>query len=292
MPWPNPARHAGNAARCPFHEADPRNSHFPLRPTLDAFFPMRHFFTLLSHEIRMLLVNPSTYIAAVIFLGVMGFIFTGILESYSKAPQDVSPVHVFFQLFWLPVIFVVPLLTMRSLAEERRLGTIETLLTTSVTTTEVVLAKYAASYFFYIGLWGSTGGFFYILKRFASDPRLLDFGPLLGGYLFIAVSGLLFISIGLFTSSLSRNQAVAGLMSFAMLLGLIFGLRSLVDVAWLNRDVLSPLKAAVDYAQIFSHYDDFTRGIVDTRQLLFYVSGTVLALIFSILGVEAKLLHS
>jgi ABC-2 type transport system permease protein len=253
---------------------------------------MRHFFTLLSHEIRMLLVNPSTYIAAVIFLGVMGFVFTGILESYSKAPQEVSPVHVFFQLFWLPVIFVVPLLTMRSLAEERRLGTIETLLTTSVTTTEVVLAKYAASYLFYLGLWGSTGGFFYILKKFASDPRLLDSGPLFGGYLFIAVSGLLFVAVGMFTSSLSRNQAVAGLMSFAMLLGLIFGLRSLVDVSWLNRDVLSPLKAAVDYAQIFSHYDDFTRGIVDTRQLLFYVSGTVLALIFSILGVEAKLLHS
>jgi ABC-2 type transport system permease protein len=53
-----------------------------------------------------------------------------------------------------------------------------------------------------------------------------------------------------------------------------------------------PVKSAVDYAQIFSHYDDFTRGVIDTRQVLFYVSGTVLALIFSILGVEVKLLHS
>jgi gliding motility-associated transport system permease protein len=219
-------------------------------------------------------------------------VFTGILESYSKTPQELSPAHVFFQLFWLPVIFVVPLLTMKSLAEERRLGTIETLLTTSVTTTEVVLAKYGAAYFFYVALWGSTGGFFYVLQKFASDPRFLDTGPLIGGYLFIAVSGLLFISVGIFTSSLSRNQTVAGLLSFALLLGLIFGVRFLYDATWLNRDVLSPVKAAVDYAQIFTHYDDFTRGVIDTRQLLFYLSGTVLALIFSIIGVEAKLLHS
>jgi ABC-2 type transport system permease protein len=253
---------------------------------------VKHFFTLLSHEIRMLLVNPSTYIAAVLFLSIMGFVFTGILESYAKAPQEVPPAHVFFQLFWLPVIFMVPLLTMKCLAEERRLGTIETLLTTPVTTTEVVLGKYGAAYLLYLGLWGATGGFFYILKKFASDPRLLDAGPLIGGYLFIAVSGLLFVAIGVFASSLARNQAVAGIFSLTMLLGLIFGARFLADVTWLNRDLLQPVKAAVDYAQIFSHYDDFTRGVIDLRQLLFYLSGTVLALIFSILGVEAKQLHS
>lgn len=253
---------------------------------------MKHFFTLLSHEIRMLLVNPSTYIAAVLFLGVMGFVFTGILESYSKTPQDVSPAHVFFNLFWLPVFFMVPLLTMKCLAEERRLGTIETLLTTSVTTTEVVLGKYGAAYLLYLALWGATGGFFYILTKFASDARLLDAGPLAGGYLFIAISGLLFVAIGVFASSLSRNQAVAGILSFTMLFALIFGGRFLADANWLNRDVLEPVKAAVDYAQVFVHYEDFTRGVIDTRQLLFYFSGTVLALIFSILGVEAKLLHS
>ena len=91
---------------------------------------MRHFFTLLSHEIRVLLFSPSTYIAAVLFLLVMGFIFTGILDAYSKTPQETPPAVVFFQLFWLPVFFMVPLLTMKCFAEERRLGTIETLLTT------------------------------------------------------------------------------------------------------------------------------------------------------------------
>jgi len=253
---------------------------------------MKHFLTLLSHEVRMLLVNPSTYIAAVFFLGVMGFVFTGILESYSKTPQELSPAHVFFQAFPLPVLFMVPLLTMKCLAEERRLGTIETLLTTPVTTTEVVLGKYGAAYLLYLALWGSTGGFFYILKKFSGDPRFIDAGPLVGGYLFIAISGLFFVALGVFASSLSRNQAVAGILCFAMLFALIVGGRYLTDTPWLDRGALSPVKAAVDYAQVFTHFDDFTRGVVDTRQLLFYLSGTVLALIFSILGVEAKLLHS
>lgn len=253
---------------------------------------MRHFLTLLSHEIRMLLVNPSTYIAATLFLAVMGFFFTGILQDYSRAAQEVSPAAVFFQIFWFPVLFMVPLLTMKCLAEERRLGTIETLLTTPVTTTEVVLGKYGAAYLLYLALWGSTGGFFYILHRFAGDLHFMDAGPLLGGYLFIAVSGLLFVALGVFASSLSRNQAVAGILGFTMLFALIFGLGLIQNAAWLDREVLDPVREVVDYAQIIRHREDFTRGVIDTRQLLFYLSGTVLALIFSILSVEAKLLHN
>ena len=240
----------------------------------------------------MLLVSPSTYIAATAFLAFMGFIFTDILSHYSKAPQDTSPAQVFFQLFWLPVFFIVPLLTMKCLAEERRLGTIETLLTTPVTTTEVVLGKYGAAYLLYLALWGSTAGFFYILKQFSGSMQFIDPGPLAGGYLFITISGLLFVAIGVFASSLSRNQAVAGILCFTMLFVLIVGGRFLGEAEFVARGGLEGIKDAVDYAQVFAHRDDFTRGVIDTRQLLFYVSGTVLALIFSILGVEAKLLHS
>ena len=64
---------------------------------------MKHFPTLLSHEIRMLLVSPATYVAGTLFLGFMGLIFTKILEDYSSAAQEVSPAFVFFNLFWLPV---------------------------------------------------------------------------------------------------------------------------------------------------------------------------------------------
>jgi gliding motility-associated transport system permease protein len=252
---------------------------------------MKHFWTILSHEIRVLLVNPGTYVAAVLFLAIMGFEFTRILDTYSQAPQDASPAIEFFRFYWLPVLFMVPLLTMRCLAEERRLGTIETLLTTPVTATEVVLGKYGAAYALYLALWGGTGGFFLILRKFASDPRLLDPGPLVGGYVFIASSGLLFIALGIFASSLVRNQTVAGILCFAMLFVLIGGGYYLAGAGWLNRESLHSLRSVADYAAISRHYEDFTRGVVDVRQLLFYLSGTVLALIFSILSLEARQLQ-
>jgi ABC-2 type transport system permease protein len=253
---------------------------------------MKHFPTLLSHEIRMLLVSPATYVAATLFLGFMGLIFTKILEEYSGTAQDASPALVYFHLFWLPTCVMVPLLTMKCLAEERRLGTIETLLTTPVTTTEVVLAKFGSAYFLYSLLWASTIGFFYILNRFAGDPELLDFGPLVGGFLFIAVSGLFFVAIGVFASALTSNQSVAGILGCVLLATLILGGNALSDSEWLNQGMMAHVKTVVEYAHVFGHRDDFTRGVIDSRHLLFYISGTVMALIFSILSVEAKLLHA
>ena len=253
---------------------------------------MKHFPTLLSHEIRMLLVSPATYVAATLFLGFMGLIFTKILESYSAQAQEASPAIVYFELFWLPVCVMVPLLTMKCLAEERRLGTIETLLTTPVTTTEVVVAKFGAAYFLYAALWATTVGFFYILTKFSGDARFLDSGPLIGGYIFIAISGLFFVAIGVFASSLTRNQSVAGILGCVMLGLLILGGNALSDSPGLEQGILRPVKTIVEYAHVFTHRDDFTRGVIDARHVLFYFSGTVLSLIFSILSVEAKLLHA
>jgi ABC-2 type transport system permease protein len=253
---------------------------------------MRLFRILLAHELRMLLVNPATYIAATLFLLVMGFVFAGILETFTAAPQEAAPAAVFFQLFWLPVLFMVPLLTMKSIAEERRLGTLETLLTTPVTTPQVVLAKFAASYALYLSLWAATGGFFTILVRFAGQSQPIDLGPLLGGYLFVAVSGTLFVALGIFASSVTRNQAVAGILAFVLLLTLIIGTRFAGTLELLKLEAFAGVRTAVDYIQIFTHLEDFTRGVVDTRQVLYYLSGSTLALILAILGVEARQLHS
>ncbi|SDR72097.1 ABC transporter permease [Opitutus sp. GAS368] len=252
---------------------------------------MRHYFTIFSLEVRTLLYSPSTYIAAVFFLGVMGFFFSNILEIYSKAPQETPPAVVFFQVFWFPVLFMVPLLTMKTIADERRQGTLETLLTTPVNTAEVVLGKFSAAYLFYLLLWGSTLGFHYLLQLYARDSRYLDPAPLLGGYLFIAVSGLLFIAIGILASSMTRSQPVAGIFTVVLLILVILGPRYLGEISALNAPVLNPVKSALDSLQIFTHVEDFTHGIIDTRQLFYYLTGSALALLFSILGVEAKLLN-
>jgi ABC-2 type transport system permease protein len=252
---------------------------------------VRHYLTILSHEIRTLLYSPGTYIAAVFFLSVMGFIFASLLEMYSKTPQESPPAVVFFQFFWFPVLFMVPLLTMRTIADERRQGTLETLLTTPVSTAEVVLGKFSAAYLFYLLLWGSTLGFHYLLQLYARDTRYLDAGPLIGGYLFIAVSGLLFIALGVFASSMTRSQPVAGIFTVVLLILVILGPRYLGEINALNQSVFSPLKSALDSLQVSTHVDDFTHGVIDTRQVFFYLTGSTLALIFSILGVEAKLLN-
>jgi ABC-2 type transport system permease protein len=253
---------------------------------------MRIFRILLAHELRMLLVTPATYIAATLFLFVMGYMFTIVLESFTAAPQEGSPAIVFFQAFWIPVLFMVPLLTMKCLAEERRHGTLETLLTTPVTTLQVVLAKFFAAYALYLTLWASTGGLFYILRKFAGPSQSIDLGPLVGGYLFVAVSGLFFIAVGILASALTRNQAVAGILAFVALLLIIFGTRSAETLELLKLESMRDVRSIVEYLQIFTHLEDFTRGVVDTRQLVYYVSGCVLALFFSILGVEAKQIHS
>lgn len=252
---------------------------------------MRHFPTIISHEIRALLYSASTYIAAVLFLLVMAFFFVLNVENYTKLAQETSPATEFFKTFWIPVWFMVPLLTMRSLAEERRLGTLETLLTTSVSTTEVVLGKFAAAYLLYLLLWASTLGFHYILHYFAGDPRLLAPGPLIGGYLFIAVSGLLYIAVGIFASSLTRSQSVAAIVCCVILIGLTIGLNSLAAAQFLNQESLHTVKTAAESTQVFQHLEDFSNGIIDTRQIIYYVSGCTLALIFSILGVEFKLIQ-
>jgi ABC-2 type transport system permease protein len=253
---------------------------------------VRHYLTILSHELRMLLVSSYTYIAAVFFLGVMGFVFASILDLYSRAPQETSPVFMFFRVFPIPVLFIVPLLTMRCLAEERRLGTLETLLTAPVTTTEVVLGKYGAAFALYAMLWTSTGGFFWLLQRFCGEGSLIDLGALLGCYAFILCSGLLFVAVGVFTSSLSRNQAVASIASFSILFLLIVGLPYISQIPLLQGEGFTTLRSALESARITTHFDDFSRGVIDSRQLLFYFSGSTLMLILSILGLEARMLHS
>ena len=253
---------------------------------------MRHYPTILSQEIRALLFSPITYVTAVLFLLVMSGLFTVILDQYSKEALETAPAVIFFGSFWIPVFFMVPSLTMKSFAEERRMGTLETLLTSPVSTTEVVLGKFTAAYIFYLLLWGSTLGFHYILHAYAHDARYLDSGPLIGGYLFIAVSGLLFISVGILASALTRSYEVAAILSFTILFTLIFGMRFLDQTSALNTGFLHPAKATVDALQIMRHVDDFTHGIVDTREVFFYITGSVLALIFSILGVEYKTLNS
>ncbi len=253
---------------------------------------MRHFFILLKHELRMLLISPPTYIASVLFLCLMGFLYWAILRGMVNTPAETLPSVQFFNVFWIPVFFVVPLLTMRSIAGERSTGTLDTLMTTPTSRVSVVLSKFAGAYLFYMLLWLATLGFPFIAQKlypYASESAaLLDPAPLIGGYLFLATSGLLFIAIGIFASSITRSQLVAGMLSFTTLFVVIVGGQQLANIADNSVNLVGWLDATINYLQIFQHLDDFSRGIIDTRPFFYYTSTTALLLGLSTLVIEAK----
>ena len=253
---------------------------------------MRHFFTLFKQELRMLLISPSTYIAAVLFLSLMGFIYWAILRGMVNTPSETLPTVQFFSVFWIPVLFVVPLLTMRSIAGERSSGTLDTLMTTPTSFVTVILSKFSGAYVFYMLLWVLTLGFPILTQKLyphaAESGALLEYAPLAGSFLFLATSGVLFISLGIFSSSITRSQVVAGMLSFTTLFVVIIGGQQISNIADTGSGLSSLMLATVNYLQIFAHLDDFSRGIIDTRPFFYYSSTGLLLLGLSSLINEAK----
>ena len=254
---------------------------------------MKHLFSLLRHELHILLITPSTYVAAVLFLFSMGVIYLLLLLEFSSSAQENLPSVMFFNTFWLPVFFVVPLLTMKSIAEERRLGTLETLLATPTPVAAVVFSKFLGAYIFYMLLWLSTLSFPFIIKSTLIDvnvdqQQIFDLGSLFGGYLYIAISGLLFIAIGIFSSSLTRSQLVAGILTFSCLFIFVIGGRLSLKIPMLGTLSLNWIDSFQDYFQNFEHLMDFSRGIIDTRPLFYYTSLSLLLLGLAVLVVESK----
>ncbi len=250
---------------------------------------MRQFFTLLVHEFRMLLIAPSTYVAAVLFLLLMAFLYFLLLVFTS---EQVTPTEMFFQLFFVPVLFMVPLLTMKSIADERRQGTLEALRTTPTNVVSIVLAKFCSAYLFYVLLWGAALGFpwmaYLVLPAQPSRELLIDPAVLVGGMTFVSLSGAFYVAVGLLTSSLTRTQLVAGMLSFGLLFVLIISgfllfLLDEADFAWMEH-----FEVLLDYLLTFQHLEDFSRGVLDTRPFFFYLSGAAVTLGVTMLVVEAR----
>ncbi|HVU37940.1 MAG TPA: ABC transporter permease [Opitutales bacterium] len=256
---------------------------------------MRHFPLLLAHELRMLAVSVAAYSAGVLFLLVMGLFYFLVLYQYNDSLRNDAPTAMYFQVFWVPVLFVVPLLTMKSLAEERRHGTLEAMLTTPASTLEIVLAKFFAAYFFYIGLWALTLVFPLIAMNYLAphtpDSPLRDTASMTGGFLFVCISGLLYVALGILASSLTRNTLVAGMLSFSILLILTIGGNVLLHFNWQDTPFFNHFHAVVDYLQPFQHLQDFNRGVLDTRPFFLYASNTILVLGLTTLAVEARATH-
>ena len=253
---------------------------------------MKQIIILLKYELKSQFYSSSTYIASVLFLSLMGFLYCLVLEDFSQSPREGLPTSEFFNLFWLPVFITVPLLTMKSFAEERRMGTLESLLTTPVSISIVVISKFLSAYIFYLIIWTLTLGFpiiaWYLIPTASIDPRILDPASLIGGYTFIAISGFLYVSLGIFSSSLTRSQLVAGMLTFSLLFICLVGGRIILDLPIIDVPSLHWIKIPIDYFQTFQHLEDFSRGIIDSRPFFFYMSSAFLLLTITSLKLEYK----
>lgn len=253
---------------------------------------MKHIGCLLKKELKAQFYSPATYAAGVLFLLLMGVFFVLSLSEASKEALERNPVETFMSLFWIPVWFMIPMLTMRSLAEERRLGTLEVTLTTPSNAFEIVLSKWCAAYILYVLLWMLTLLFplitAFMEPQIAEQGELLNPATLVGSLLFIAISGLLYVAVGIFSSSLTRSQLIAAMLSFCILLIFTVGAKILVQVPILGGHQNASLQSLPDYLRTFQHLEDFSQGIVDTRPLFLYLSNAFLLLGLTSLVVRSK----
>jgi ABC-2 type transport system permease protein len=238
---------------------------------------------ILRRELSGYLWSPLGWTVMAMFLLVQGYSFYLLvaLAGQPQAPHD-SVLRLFFGgtlLYWVFFIVVVSVITMRLLADERRSGTLESLLTAPVSELSVVIGKFSAAMAFFLLLWLPTGVYVYLVWQIRVAPPL-DPGPIVAGYLGVVVIGAACLAIGTMCSALFSSQIVAALATFTflMLLLLLEPLGQLLDSPW--------ARSLSDYLGLFAHMDDFSRGIVDTRRLMMHTSVVLFALTVAVKALE------
>lgn len=247
------------------------------------------FWTLYRREAGSYFVSPIAYV--VFFATAMGvgayfnFIFN-YFNDYGIRQLTVlqASVNTFF--FWLTLMVQVPILTMRSFSEEFKLGTIEMLLTAPVREWEVVLAKFFGAFSFFITLWIPLFFNLLLLSAFSNPHVPLLWRPTLNTALLIVLVGAFYIAIGIFTSVLTKNQIIAAILSFA----LIFLSFSMSFVSYLK--VTAQTQNLLSYFSAIEQMDTYSKGIFDSRPVVFYLSGTVFLLLLTQRFLEARRLKS
>jgi ABC-2 type transport system permease protein len=176
------------------------------------------------------------------------------------------------------LVFAVPLLTMRVLAEEFASGTIEPLLTAPVGDVQVVLGKFLGVWLFYVVLLGTTLLHLVLVLAYGTPET----GVLLFGYVGMLLLGALYVSVGVFASSLTRHQLLAAVIGTSILFAVTF----LVD--YLGYHFGGQVRNVLGYINVLGHFDDFSKGMLDTKALVFFISGTLFFLFLAVKVLESR----
>ncbi|MDI6775033.1 MAG: ABC transporter permease subunit [Verrucomicrobiota bacterium] len=238
-----------------------------------------NFQTLWKREWTACFLSPIAYVTMVMFLLLANWTFWNAVERHTGEVASLPLLWCMSVALWLPILITV--ITMRLFAEERRSGTIETLMTAPVTEWQVVLGKYAGALSFLLAVIAPTAASTIALYALSPGLRALNLGGLAGAALILLLLSLLCVAIGLLFSMTTRNQIIAAITCFC---GIILPLLSgyLVKLLPFGSDRL------VDYLLLEHHLEDFSRGSVDIRTVALYVSGTLFALFLAARALESR----
>jgi len=242
-------------------------------------------------EMRLYFTSPVAYVVVTIFLVIAGYFFYSIFAFFSLASMQSamnpamgrdlnvtdSVMRPLFSNISVILLLLMPLVTMRLFAEERRSGTIELLLTYPVRDGAVLVGKYLAALALYALMLTLTLLYPAMLAYFAR----VEWGPLVTGYLGLLLMGSTFLAVGLFASSLTENQIIASVTTFGILL--IFWV-----IGWSADYAGGPWGKLLTHLSILEHYDSFAKGVLDTKDVIYYLNFTILALFLTLRSLETR----
>jgi ABC-2 type transport system permease protein len=247
---------------------------------------MRKFYTLLSREIRSYFYSPVAYIVLFFFLLVSGADFSFQLSFMNQRPLSYSVQEAFFNsvFFWFAFVLIFPLITMRLFAEEFKLGTIEPLMTAPVRDWQVVLAKFFGALVFYVILWIPTLIYFWIFQAVTHQPAANSSGAYFGSYLMLLLLGMFYLSVGCLASVLTKNQIVAAIISFCVItLHFFSGL-----ISFVLQEISSSTRQVLGYFSAIEQMGALSRGEIDTRPMVLYLSMTIIMLALTYQAFQAR----
>ncbi len=229
-----------------------------------------------KRELTSLFYSPVAYVALIVFALLTAGLFVS-ATFYPGQPAELR--QPFVWIVWL-LVFIVPAISMGLLSEEVKSGTIEVLMTSPVSEVNVVLGKWLGSLGFFLTLLVPLVVQVVVLEMVA-DP---DYGPILSGLLGIVLVGGLYLAIGLMVSAATRDQFIALLITILITGFVTIGLYLLASATWMP----AWLRPAVYFANIDQQYADFARGLVDTSNFVFFLSGTAMFLFFAVLILQSR----
>jgi ABC-2 type transport system permease protein len=250
---------------------------------------MRNIFTICGREVKAYFTSPIAYLLMGLFGLITGFMFysaTAYFISVStqqqmqgqNGPMDIGLYVIAPLLGNAGVIglFLVPLISMRLFAEEKRSGTIELLLTSPISDWEIILGKWLGAMTMYLAIIAMTAVNIGLLFAWSTP----DWRPILTGYLGLILQGATVLAIGTFISTTTKNQIIAGGATFAICL-------LLWVLSWVSNYSDTWYGKAIAYCSILTHFEPFSKGIVDTKDVIFYLSAIFLGLFFTARSLES-----